>query len=72
MLRFIKQQEKKVALRLLAWQYQKRNMPMPVMAELDRQAGHLVDEAHRIARERGQNVISIIKELVTEIRKDPK
>ena len=72
MLGFIKQQERKVALRLLAWQFRKKNMPLPALGELERQAGHLVDEAHRIARDRGQNVITIIKELAGDIRKDPK
>lgn len=61
-----------MALRLLAWQYQRQNIPLPPMAELENQAGHLVDDAHQIARERGQNVITIIKELVADIRKDPK
>ena len=69
MLGFIRQQEKKVALRLLAWQYQRQSMSLPAIAELEQQAARLVDDAHRIARERGQNVIAIIKELVGEIRK---
>ena len=72
MLGFFRQQEKKVALRLLAWQYQRQNMPLPGIADLEKQAARLVDDAHRIARERGQNVIAIIKELVADIRKDPK
>ncbi|MBW1889986.1 MAG: hypothetical protein JRF32_08195 [Deltaproteobacteria bacterium] len=67
MLGFIKQQERKVALRLLAWQYQRQNIPLPTMAAMDQQAKRLVDEAHRIARERGRNVITIIKELVADI-----
>ena len=69
MLGFLRQQEKKVALRLLVWQYQRQNMPLPGFAELERQAARLVDDAHKIARERGQNVVSIIKELVADIRK---
>ena len=70
MLGFIRQQERKVALRLLAWQYQRQKLPLPPMVELENQAGRLVDDAHQIARERGQNVITIIKELVADIRKD--
>lgn len=69
MLGFFRQQEKKVALRLLAWQYQRQKMPLPAISELDKQAARLVDDAHRIARERGQNVIAILKELVADIRK---
>jgi hypothetical protein len=69
MMGFIKQQERKLAMRLLMWQYQKRDVPLPVMSELRSQADKIVDEAHRIARERGRNVVSILKELVKDIRK---
>ena len=69
MLGFLRQQEKKIALRLLAWQYQRQNMPLPGIAELDTQAERVVSDAHKIARERGQNVVAIIKELVADIRK---
>jgi hypothetical protein len=69
---FIKKQEKKVALRLLAWQYQKYGLPLPAYAEIERQADRLVDEAHRIARERGQNVLGILKELVADVGRDKK
>ena len=69
MVGFIRQQEEQLALRLLAWQYQKQQQPLPPPAELKRQAAKLVDDAHAIARERGRNVIGIIKELVQEIRK---
>lgn len=72
MLGFIRQQEKKVALRLLAWQYQRQSMPLPAVADLEKQAARLVDDAHRIARDRGRNVLTIIKELVADIRKDPR
>jgi hypothetical protein len=32
-------------------------------------AEKIVDQAHRIARERGQNVISIMKELIADLKK---
>lgn len=69
MLSFIKQQEKKMALRLLTWQYQKKNISLPEPSLLDQQAAAVVDEAHRIARQRGQNVLSIIKELISDIKR---
>ena len=69
MVGFIRQQEEQLALRLLAWQYQKQQQPLPPPAELKNQACRLVDDAHAIARERGRNVIGIIKELVQNIRK---
>ena len=66
---FFKQQEKRMAMRFLAWRYQKLKMPIPDDAELKLQAAQIVAEAHRIARERGRNVIAIIKNLVEDIKK---
>jgi hypothetical protein len=65
---FFKQQEQRLAVRFLTWQYQKLNKPVPADAELKRQADTIVQEAHRIARERGRNVIAIIKDLVNDIK----
>jgi hypothetical protein len=65
---FIRRQEERLAIRLLAWQYQRMNLPIPVMSELEAQAAKLVSDAHRIAGERGRNVMSIIKEMVAEIK----
>jgi len=69
MMGFIKQQEQKLAIRLLTWHYERNAMIMPPPSELRQQAERLVNDAHRIARERGQNVLSIIKELVGDIKK---
>ncbi len=66
---FIRRQEESLALRYLLWQYQKKQIPQPPYEDLERQAGQIVDDAHRIARERGSNLISIIKELVKDIKK---
>ncbi len=65
---FFRKQEEKLAIRLLAWQYQRWNQPLPPIAELRTQATKLVDDAHRIAKERGSNVVSILKELVADIK----
>jgi hypothetical protein len=54
---FFRQQEERMAMRFLAWRYQKLKMPGPDEAEL------------KIARERGRNVIAIIKDLVEDIKK---
>jgi hypothetical protein len=70
MIKFIRQQEQKLAMRLLAWHYQKNAIAMPDANKLRQQANGLVDDAHRIARKRGTNVLSIIKELVADVRKD--
>jgi len=64
-----RQQEERLAVRFLNWRYQKLNMPVPDDAELKLQASKIVTDAHRIARERGRNVIAIIKDLVNEIKK---
>ncbi len=66
---FIRQQEEKLAVRFLSWQYEKLKKPIPDGAELARQSAKIVEEAHRIARERGRNVVSIIKDLIVDIRK---
>ena len=56
-------------MRFLAWRYQKLKLAVPEEAELKPQAAQIVAEAHRIARERGRNVIAIIKDLVEDIKK---
>ena len=66
---FFRQQEERLAMRFLNWRYEKLNMPAPDDAELKLQASKIVADAHRIARERGRNVIAIIKDLVNEIKK---
>jgi len=65
---FIRQQEERLALRLLIWQYQRMNIPIPEMEELEKQAARFVEDAHRIARERGRNVISILKEMIGDLK----
>lgn len=65
---FIRQQEKRLAVRLLIWQYQRMNIPVPAMEELQQQAARLVEDAHRIARERGRNVISILKDMIGDLK----
>jgi hypothetical protein len=65
---FIRQQEKRLAVRLLTWQYQRMNIIVPSMEELEQQADRFVEDAHRIARERGRNVISILKEMSGDLK----
>jgi len=66
---FIRQQEEKLALRYLAWRYQKAGIPLPPASTLTRQAARIVEDAHRIARQSGRNVTAIVKELVDDIKK---
>jgi hypothetical protein len=66
---FMKKQQVKMAIRLLAWQYERTGQPLPERALLEGHARQLVDDAHRIARERGGNVLSILKEMVAKARR---
>ena len=66
---FFRQQEERLAMRFLTWQYQKLDQPVPDDTALKLQASKIVEEAHRIARERGRNVVAIIKDLVNDIKK---
>ena len=66
---FIRQQEEKLAMRFLSWQYEKLKKPAPAETELKQQAASIVSEAHEIARKRGRNVLSIIKDLIADIKK---
>ncbi len=66
---FFRQQEERLAIRFMTWRYQKLNRPVPDETELRIQASNIVAEAHRIARERGRNVVAIIKDLVNDIKK---
>ena len=66
---FFRQQEERLAVRFITWRYEKLGKPIPDAAELKIQASKIVAEAHRIARERGRNVVAIIKDLVNDIKK---
>ncbi len=61
---FIRKQEERMAIQFLTWKYQKMNLEVPPDPELQKHASKIIDEAHIIARERGGNVLSILKELV--------
>lgn len=69
---FIRRQEERMAIQFLMWRYQKMNVPSPSDSELQKQAGKIVDDAHRVARERGSNVLSIIKELIEKYTRPEK
>lgn len=66
---FIRRQEERLALRYLMWQQHRMNLPMPAPSKLQSQASKIVDDAHRIARETGGTVISIIKEMIDDLKK---
>ena len=67
---FFRQQQEKIALKYLIWQYQRMRIPIPPMSQLHQQAVKIVDDAHKIAKERGKNVLGIMKELAEDIKKE--
>jgi hypothetical protein len=69
MLGLLRKQEEQMALRYLRWHYSKSNQPEPSAEVLALKARAVVDEAHRIAKRRGRNVLVILKEMLTEIKK---
>jgi hypothetical protein len=66
---FLRRQEERLAERFLVWKFQKMNLAVPAPPILQSQAAKIVDDAHRIARETGGNVMSIIKELIDDLKK---
>ena len=69
---YLRQQEERWAQRLLEWQHEKHHIPLPSRATLEQQAKALVEDAHRIAGERGRNVWAILKETVADLMKNRK
>ncbi len=65
---FIRHQEEKLAMRFLQWRYQNLGLPIPPPQDLEKQVVQLVEDAHRIARERGRNIVSIMKDLATDLK----
>jgi len=66
---FFRKQENELALKLLKWQYNRLSLPLPDDASLKKHAEKLVDDAHKIAREKGRNVFGIMKELVNDLKR---
>ena len=66
----LRQQQERLAIRYLAWKLKQMNEPLPDRAVLERQAKRIVEDAHRIARQRGTNVAAILKELIHDWKKD--
>lgn len=58
-----------MAQRLLRWQYDRLKQPIPSDEIIGQQAARLVDEAHRIAKKSGRNILAIIKDLIADLRK---
>ena len=66
---FLRRQEERLAERFLVWKYQRMDLAVPTPPILKSQASKIVEDAHRIARETGGNVMSIIRELIDDLKK---
>jgi len=62
---FLRKQEEKFAAKLLEWRYKQQEMPLPGRQHLYKQAARIVTDAHEIAKKRGGNVWSIIKDMMS-------
>jgi len=65
---FIRKQEEKFALKLLEWRYKQQQLPLPEKEVLRQNAAEIVSQAHAIARQRGGNVMAILKDMFSSNR----
>jgi hypothetical protein len=63
---FFRRQEEHVVVRILRGRYAGQGLAEPADDELRAKASEIVDEAHRILRRRGGNLVDIVKELVAD------
>jgi hypothetical protein len=62
LLDYIRQSELRLAKSILRWKLQKEGSPPPNNSDLDAAASRLLDEAREIAKQRGMNLLDILKE----------
>ncbi|UCG20393.1 MAG: hypothetical protein JSU80_11765 [Deltaproteobacteria bacterium] len=62
LLNYIRQSELRLAKSILRWKLQKEGSPQPNNSDLDAAASRLLDEAREIAKQRGMNLLDILKE----------
>ena len=61
-LEHLRQSELRLAKSILRWKLQKEGSVLPDNSELDAAASRLLDEARKIAKKRGKNLLDILKE----------
>jgi hypothetical protein len=66
---FWQRQKVRAAAGFLRWRFEKNRQSMPDDEELERQANQLVLEAQRIARRTGKNFMTILKELINDLKR---
>jgi hypothetical protein len=66
---FIRKQEIVFAKKLLVWQYEKSGIALPGEAAISAHAERIVEDAHRIAKKSGSNILEILKSKIKDITK---
>ena len=66
---FVRNKEIAFAKRLLVWKYEKSGTALPDEEALSAHAEKVVDEAHRIAKKSGNNILDILKDSAKEFKK---
>ena len=66
---FIRKQEVAFAKKLLAWQYETSGIALPDEVAISAHAEKIVEDAHRITKKTGSNVLEILKNKVKDINK---
>ncbi len=72
MIGFFRKQQERLAEHFIRRQYEKKGLAPPDDITLSLQAAQMVAEAHHIAKKRGQNVLTILKELADDLITDLK
>ncbi len=66
---FIRQQEVAFAKKLLVWKYEQSGTALPGEAAISAHAEQVVEDAHRIAKKSGNNVMEILKQTIKDFKK---
>ena len=66
---FIRKREIAFARKLLVWKYEKSGTALPDEAALLAHAEKIVHEAHIIAKKSGNTVLKIVKDKITDLKK---
>ena len=66
---FVRRQQERLARHFLVRRLEKLGRPLPEEDVLRREARRLVDDAGRIASQTGRNLLSILQDLVRDLRR---
>ena len=65
-LNHLRQSELRLVKSILRWKLQKEGQPIPNDGELDGAASRLLEEARKIAKQRGKKLLDVLKEEARE------